>query len=221
MARDHARIRLDIWDDDDFRDLPSSSQWLYFHLCSSKSLSFCGVTDWRPARIGAHTAELTGDDIECFAADLEAGQFVIVDRDSEEALVRSFIRHDGLMKEPNMAKAMVKDHAVIGSRVLRAVVIDQLKRYKRQEPHLRGWAHTGTLLQKRSMTPAQAFAVLLPNPSGKPSVTPSGKPSEKGGPHPSATPSLPNSLTPFLPNSAKSKTPKSPHHGDDLGLESA
>src|SRR5690606_7289371 len=66
VARDHARIRLDIWADDDFGSLTSSAQWLYLHLLSSPTLSFAGVADWRPARIAGRTAELTADDVEFF-----------------------------------------------------------------------------------------------------------------------------------------------------------
>ena len=100
MARDHARIRLDIWADEDWRDLPSLPQWLYLHLLSSPSLSFCGVTDWRPARIAALALDLQASDVEYAASWLEDGRFILADRETEEVLVRSFIKHDGLVKSP-------------------------------------------------------------------------------------------------------------------------
>lgn len=209
MARDHARIRLDIWADDNWRDLTSYGQWLYLHLLTSPNLSFAGVVDWRPARIAAHTAELSGVDVETFAGELEAGEYVVIDRRSEEVLIRSFVKHDGLMKSPNMAKALVKDHAAIGSSILRAVVVDQLARLRERQPGLKGWAAVEPLLGKRSMTTAEAFDALPRNPSGNPSTNPSGNPSSngsaEGSPNPSATPFLTNSLPHrLLP---KSKTP--------------
>lgn len=175
MARDHARIRLDIWADDDFRDLTAVGQWLYFNLLTSPDLSFCGVTDWRPARIAAVTADLAASDVETFAAELEAKELVVIDRDSEEALVRSFVKHDGLLKQPNMAKALIKDHAAIASSVLRAVVVGQLDRLKGNDPELRGWRVEGmrALLRRASLTPAEAFLRLSPNPSVNPSDNPS------------------------------------------------
>lgn len=184
MARDHARVRLDIWTDDDFRALPSTSQWLYFHLISSPSLTFCGVADWRPARIAAVTAELTGYDVEAFAVDLEECSkrepFIVVDRASEEVLVRSFIKHDQLMKQPNMATAMVKAHASTASAILRAVIIDQLVRLRDSEPNLLGWAKLpGGLLRKAPMSATEAIALLPPNPSFNPSIHPSDDPSAK------------------------------------------
>ena len=173
MARDHGRIRLDIWSDEDWRDLPSISQWLYMHLLSSPSLNFCGVTDWRPARIAAVASELQADDVEYAAAWLEAGEFLVIDRQTEEALVRSWIKHDGLMASPNMAKAMVKAHASIGSGILRAVVVDQLERLKQATPGMTGWKFAEGVLRRRSMTVSEAFHKLLPNPSIKGSANPS------------------------------------------------
>lgn len=173
MARDYGRIRLDIWADEDWRDLPSLPQWLYLYLLSSPSLNFCGVTDWRPARIAALAVELNGDDVEYAAAWLEAGEFIVVDRATEEVLVRSWIKHDGLLSSPNMAKAMVKAHAAIGSGILRAVIVDQLERIKANGTDYAGWKYVAPLLKKRSLTVEEAFHKLLPNPSIKGSANPS------------------------------------------------
>ena len=173
MARDHARIRSDIWADEDWRDLPSVSQWLYLCLLSSPSLNFCGVTDWRPARIAALNAEMKADDVEYAAAWLEAGEFLVIDRDTEEALIRSWVKHDGLVASPNMSKAMVKAHAAIGSGILRAVIVDQLERLKQSNPQLSGWKHLSQVLRKRSLTVQEAFLKLPPNPSVNGSANPS------------------------------------------------
>jgi hypothetical protein len=202
MARDHARVRLDIWSDDEFRDLTSGAQWLYLHLLSSPALTFVGVTDWKPGRIAGHTAELSAFDVNVYGTELVAGQFLIVDPDTEEVLIRSFVKHDGLMKSPNMAKALVKAHALIGSANLRAVIVHELKRLKRAQPDLRGWDHVAGLLKKRSMSPTEAIADLSWNPSGNPSEKGSENPSDQGSGHPSATPILPNSLPPISSSSS-------------------
>lgn len=199
MARDHARIRLDIWADDEFRDLTSVAQWLYLYLLTSPALSFCGVTDWRPARIAAVTTDMTADDVESFAAELEAKELIVVDRDSEEVLVRSFVKHDGLLKQPNMAKALVKDHAGIASSVLRAVIVRQLERLRESEPDLNGWRvnEIQPLLRRASMTASEGIAALPRNPSVNPSDDPTVEGSGKG----SVTHFLPSSLlTPSLPD---------------------
>lgn len=207
MARDHARIRLDIWADDDFGSLTSSAQWLYLHLLSSPTLTFAGVADWRPARIAGRTAELTAADVEFFAAELERDHYVLIDRRTEEALIRSWVKHDGLMRSPNMAKALVKAYGTTASQTLRAVIVGQLVKLHGERPTLKGWGNVETLLGRDALTPAEALAELPPNPSGNPSVNPSGKgsgnPSESDGGNPSVTPysilhtpySFPSSVT--------------------------
>ena len=207
MARDHARIRLDIWADDDFGSLTSSAQWLYLHLLSSPTLSFAGVADWRPARIAGRTAELTAADVEFFATELERDHYVLIDRRTEEALIRSWVKHDGLMKSPNMAKALVKAYGATASQTLRAVIVGQLHRLHEAKPELKGWTNAATLLGRDALTPAEALEELPPNPSGNPSANPSGNPSENqaesDGGNPSVTPysilhtpdSFPSSVT--------------------------
>lgn len=193
MTRDHARIRLDIWTDDEFRDLTSPAQWLYFYLLSAPSLSFAGVADWRPSRIAANARDLRSPDVEQFAAELEDGQFILVDHATEEVLVRSFVKHDGLMRSPNMAVALCKALKAISSPVLRAVAVGQLQRLRDSSPDLKGWARADVTAQlsKRAMSYPQGLETLRLTPTGTPSETPTGtnsNPSGNPSPNPSVTP---------------------------------
>ncbi len=221
MARDHARIRLDIWTDDDWRDLTSGAQWLYLYLLSSPSLTFAGVADWRPGRIAAANRDWRPADVEWFAHELEDGRFILVDDESEEALIRSFVKHDGLMKSPNMAVAFCKALKAIASPTLRAVAVSELERLKETSPDLSGWKRSDVakVLAKRSMTFDEGLGTLRETRSETLPLTlpgtlretlpiegsnPSGNPS----PNPSVTPA-PNSLLPtpdstgVLPRSPK------------------
>jgi hypothetical protein len=227
VARDHARIRLDIWEDDDWRDLTHDGQWLYMFLLSSPALSFAGVGDWRPARISGAARGLSAARVEAFAVELEVEQFILVDRDTEEVLIRSWVKHDGLMKSPNMAVAFAKAHAAVASRVLRAVIVDQLHLLREAQPDLKGWAHDAAqrVLGKRPMPFAEGFAALPHNPSLIPSRTPSGTPSDtpsgtgSGTPFetPSSTPSAtPNSLL-LTPSSSSSPLPSSHQSAPEAG----
>lgn len=210
MAREHARIRLDMWSDDDYRDLTSGAQWLYEFLLSAPATSFAGVHPWRPGTIAGHAADLSAFDVEHFAAELEDGLFTIIDRGTDECLIRSFIKHDGLMASPNMAKALVKAHAQIGSAAIRGVIIHELKRLKRAKPDLKGWPPAAGLLRKRSVTPADAIANLPPNPSRNPSGNPSRNPSGKA----SATPVLLSSLPPISESSSSPSVTRGRHDED-------
>jgi len=211
MARDHARLRLDMGGDDDWRALTHDAQWLYYTLLAHPSLNLLGIADWRAARLAAVTAELQAPDVDVFADELETARFILVDRDSEEVLIRSFVKHDGLLRSPNMVKAMVKEWVVIASRVIRCVAVEQVRIQHEKRPTLAGWTGIGNLLTKPSMTFEDGFAELHQNPSPNPSVNGSGNPSTNPSVKGSATPILPSSYPPFLPS--KSNHPASSEQG--------
>lgn len=190
MARDHARIRLDIWDDEDFCNLTTTAQWLYFRVLSHASLSYCGVADWRPGRLAASANDATASDIEAFAIELERGNYFVVDRDTEEVLVRSFVKHDELMGKWNMASAVARTWSEVASKPLKGVVVHELHR-------LMGAGADGKwdrddvqkVLKRRRLTPSEAREMTLPNPTGCtthwPSECPNDCPSERGKESPS------------------------------------
>jgi hypothetical protein len=65
--------------------------------------------------------------------------WAVVDRDSHELLIRTYVRHDGLLASPNVTKAMVKDRAALLSDRLREVVDDELNRAYLEDSKLAGW----------------------------------------------------------------------------------
>ena len=162
MANDYARVMRSIWGDDDFRDLPHDAQWLYFHLLTSPALNYCGVTDWRPARIASLSRDLTAMAVEAASVDLEGELYTIVDRNTEEVLIRTFIKHDGLMGQENMACAMVKAHSGTASKALRGVIVHELIRLHDSAPALKGWkrADVQELLERDPLDPKEAFDLL-------------------------------------------------------------
>lgn len=165
MAREFAKVRLSIWNDDDFRALPPWEQHLYLVLMTSVSLSYSGVADWRPTRIAPLAGGWTPDQIVCAAAGLVDKLYLLVDESTEEVLVRSFIRNDEILKQPKMTVAMTKAYAAMSSSVLRGVVVHELNRLHEDEPTLNGWE-------------VEAALKLLPKPSVNPSEYPLGKGSD-------------------------------------------
>jgi len=170
MARDHARIRLDMWTDDDFTDLTSPAQWLYMHLISSGGMSYAGVTDWRPARIAGASVELTANDVEMIAQELESGDYVVIDRATEECLVRSFVKHDGFMDKWNMAAAFCSAWTSVSSKALRGVAVHELKRLQKDNPEWKTWDRDDVrqVLTKRAITSGTAREMTQPNPTVRP-----------------------------------------------------
>ncbi|MCA1007416.1 hypothetical protein LCL87_16995 [Rhodococcus hoagii] len=202
MARDHVRINWSIWDDDDFRDLSPYAQHLYFVLLTAPRLSFCGVGRWEPARIRGRASNWSSDDLVGAASELSERLYIVVDEDTEEYLVRSFIRNDELMKQRNIAVAMTKDFADVGSRALRGVVVHELVRLHTDFPDLKGWGAEPVrqLLMRRAIDPITLLSVdSSPNGAGSHPSDPSDDPSGRGESNPSTNPSGDPSPTPLLP----------------------
>ena len=182
MARDHARINLAIWSDDDWRDLTPAAQHLYFVLLTQPTLTYAGVADWRPARLRALAGEWDRETFDRAAIELARNLYIVVDEDTEEALIRSFVRHDGLMKQRNMAVSMVRAYEAIASRGIRGVFVHELARLRESDPELGGWVSCSHLLDNRSFDPADYPTGY---PGNDPSVDPSVEGQSKGEPTPS------------------------------------
>src|SRR5690625_2645333 len=189
MAREYARVRLRIWADTDFRSLSMPAQHLYFALMTSPTLNLCGEADWRPRRMAAMTSGATVADVENAAKELENQLYIVVDEDMEEVLLRSFVRHDGLIKTPNIASAMAKDYAAVASLKLRGCVIHELKRLHNEEPDMKGWQAIPELFEEPSLNPSELMA--SPNPSPMASPNPSGDGSHIPSPKPTPTTNSP------------------------------
>lgn len=196
MARDHARVGIDIWDDEDWTALTSTQQLAYLTLISSQDLSWCGVLPYIPARFALLSADMTERKFARAMADLEVGRFLIIDRMTAEVLVRSYVRHDGLVKQPNIMKALVRAYGKVHSDTLRDAVTIELRRLYADNPSAKGWAGFAE-------EDAELFEYVSANPLRKGS----GKGSGKG----KATP-LPPSPFPNTSSSLRS-VPREAAHG--------
>lgn len=139
MARDRANLRIDIWADQDWRELSPTAQHLYVQMLSHGSLSYAGVMDWKPGRLAAMSRGRAREDVERDAAELESGRFVLVDTDTEEALIRSFLKHDGVLKQPKIVVSMTNAFACIASPKIREVIAYEVQKLREREPDLRAW----------------------------------------------------------------------------------
>ena len=142
MAREHARIWLDINSDDDFEQLPFDAQGLYTRvILTLDDLNYCGVADWRPRKLTTKAPDLPLARILTAAHHLEAGRYCLFDLDTEEVLARSFVRRDELLRNPKMAAAVVKAYSGIASKQLRAAVVDEVRRIRDEHPEYTSWSH--------------------------------------------------------------------------------
>ncbi|MBV6758412.1 hypothetical protein [Rhodococcus opacus] len=238
MARDYAQIRLDMWGDDDFRDLTPAAQHLYLTLLTEPTLSYCGVADWRPSRIASKAKGWTPTAVNAAAAELARALFVIVDEATEEVLVRSFVKHDGLMKNPRMAVSMLTAYAGVASKTLRGVVVFEIAKLRDKRPELTSWAspisgpRLDDMLRRESIDPAEfptgfpygdAFVTPIGegsvSPSVKGSITPKPTPWVKGSTSPAPTPApTPSTSNEVLEESAPRERDAAPTEKPARGI---
>lgn len=164
-GRDHGRIFLSIWDDDDWCALPPDAQHLWIAFMTSRHLSYAGVLTYTANRFTRLAKGLTVRKIEATVATLEAHRFVVVDRETAELLVRSFVRRDGMLSQPNVCKAMVSAYTMIESDALREVLLEELRRAYREDPEAKGWKGVAEINER-----------LLDEIQAKPFREPFGKP---------------------------------------------
>lgn len=179
MARDRANIRTDMWGDEDFTSLGPGAQLLYVYLLAFPKLTYAGTADWRPKQIAQKMRGVTPAQVCTWAAELEQARFVVIDEETEEIFIRSFLRHDGALQNPNLWKSIGRDFAGIGSKKLSARVGQEVRRLRDagidtqwkslpwDSPYLQ------TLLKAGSDTPHHTQ-------SDTPSGTGSGTPSDSG-----------------------------------------
>jgi hypothetical protein len=99
----------------------------------------------RAAADAAYAARAAAD--AAYAAARAAG-YVVVDDGTEELLIRTFVKHDGIMRLPNVAKAMVKAARGIVSPVVREAFCSSLRdlhreRLDKPDDDERGWTVDG------------------------------------------------------------------------------
>jgi len=139
MARSHARVKTSIWHDDEFRDMSMPAQHLYFALLTDPGLSYAGIADWRPKRLAGRAGAWTSQAVEVAGCELLDSRFVIICEDTEEALVRSFLRHDGALQNAKLSVSAANAIGAIASNELRGIVINELQRLKRDFPEWAAW----------------------------------------------------------------------------------
>lgn len=133
MAREHARVLTRIWEDPDFCALPVEEQRIYFLLLSRKNLAPCGVVPLQLRKWARCAPDTTEEDVTRVIGALEAKRYVFVDTDTEEVLIRTLIRNDGVLKVPNVFKAALRQSLAVESPKLREVLAWELRRLGRDD----------------------------------------------------------------------------------------
>lgn len=169
MARSHATIYGTAWaTDSQFRTLPSDVQLLYVALLAQPDLNLCGVMPYIPQRWARFAPDFTASKVEEHVALLEVHGYVVVDLDTVEMWVRSFMYHDRVFAQPQVAMAAASAFDGVQSHQLRHLITQAVPPELRQT-----WPQC-----LKGITREQARGLLRDTDaaSWKPPVSPNGSP---------------------------------------------
>ncbi|ONI87345.1 hypothetical protein ALI22I_23270 [Saccharothrix sp. ALI-22-I] len=207
---------MHIWTDPDFIELSAVAKLIYLQLLSQPKLAYSGVLDLAAKRWARSHPDLDVATVRAALSELDAARFLVVDQETEEVLVRSFIRRDELWKQPNMLRGALRVAFEIVSPILRAALARELRRLPagitgpapavaaielengaRELPasvmaamEVPGIGRAAkSRPQARPTAPQPAAAATTAVPAAEPSATPSVAPSPNPSGNPSADPS--------------------------------
>jgi len=129
----HVKLKASIWTDDNFTSLASAAQRLYVVIVSQPSITLCGVIQPSYKRWATFAPDTTVEDIQLAAKTLEEHKFIEVDDETDELLVRSFVRHGVALASDNAVVGMSRAFETIHSKVLRKVVIEELRKVQHKD----------------------------------------------------------------------------------------
>lgn len=136
MARSFAKMYVSVWDaGNDFYDLSTDAQWLYWTLLSHPLLSPAGVLPLQPRKWAKRSKGMTERRVLAALRELVAtGQKVLIDDDTEELLIRTFVAWDKGYKTPNIHTSITSSIKSIESHALRDAATDALTQALHLDP---------------------------------------------------------------------------------------
>lgn len=128
MARNYAQIFTAIWRDPDFIALKRHQQQAYLLLVTQPNISAAGMLPVTERRWAKMSADGKAADLLADITDLHRVGFVVMDDETEELLVRSFVRHDNGYRNPRRQPSIREAAQEIQSALLRRALAAELVR---------------------------------------------------------------------------------------------
>lgn len=117
-----------VWNDPDFIAMPATAQRMFMFLLSQADLSHAGLIPMRANRWARKASDTTPKSIRADLARLGDDGFIVLDDETEEVLIRTMVRNDGVYKQPKVMLRMREDAQQIESPLLRAAFRAELDR---------------------------------------------------------------------------------------------
>ena len=165
MGRE-GRILSEIWADESFQALSVRAQRLYFLLISQPDIEKNGVIPLRERRWAKGARDSTTETIWTDLLELRDAQFIVMDEDAGELLIRSYIRRDEVYRQPfPMVAAGRALRAVTSTAILETIAteIDRVVRENADEPRQKNQLEPLTDGQKAGISQfLQDFRAIAP-----------------------------------------------------------
>lgn len=128
MANAAALIQESLWrNNPDFRRLPRTAQCTFVQLCSTRDLDCAGQLTVHIDLLAKACDEITVEDLWHDLKSLEVARFIFVDTDTDEMLIRSYVRLVSA-RSPNAYRSALKAAKMINSPKLRVELAKELRR---------------------------------------------------------------------------------------------
>lgn len=186
---DYCKLFARIWHDDDFAGLEgvdARTQLVFLLLVSFDTRNNAGVLPLTIKRWARASRDGTIENVAEALKVLIERRFIVVDWETEEVLIRTFIRNDELYLQPNLMTNALKDCQKVESRSLRAVLQDELLRISTVMPvekPAQQKIHEDTLRVAKGLvkTPKEGLGEPFTEPFTEPLQEPLPKPPGVGG----------------------------------------
>ncbi|HZU46174.1 MAG TPA: hypothetical protein VFA16_02775 [Mycobacterium sp.] len=94
MAREYGKLKKSRWRNNDWLKLTADAHWLYTYLLSQPNTDTAGVFPIQITKWAKGAADMTLDRIKTAARALADSDFIVVDWDTEEGLIRTYVADD-------------------------------------------------------------------------------------------------------------------------------
>ncbi|AHH98232.1 hypothetical protein [Kutzneria albida] len=128
MARSYARLMTSIWRNREFRGLDSAAQRMYLLLVTQPDISAAGTLPLTVRRWADLAADTDIQGVTSALTTLAAKRFIAFDRNTEELLVRSFVKWDGGHRNSKRRPVIFRAAEELVSPALRRVLADEFSR---------------------------------------------------------------------------------------------
>ena len=126
MARSYGQIMSAIWNDPDFRRLTGAAQRVYLMLITQADISSAGAVSLTVRRWSQYASDTDPSDLSEDITELAERRFIVVDFDTEELLVRKFVKWDGGYANRPRRLAIIAAANVVVSQRIRGVLAFEL-----------------------------------------------------------------------------------------------